>query len=156
ALVTLQSLLGIKPDESKAALTPQQLQMQQQQAMMMAQQQQNQPKPPGQQPEKQEIYLAVNARENMILASATPDKLAIIEQALAYLDVPPERPGTLLGQVPRVKVYRLTGVDPAPVVKVLNELGNLSADTRLEIDEANKAIIANASLVDHVTIQTLI
>lgn len=157
---TLNSLLGIKPKGPAAPMSPEQMQQQQQQqqAMMEAQQrgQQGGGQPPAGPKSESEVLLAVNARENSILANATADKLAVIEQAIKFIDVPQERPQSALANLPRVQVYRLAGVDPDPVVKVLQDLGNLDPTTRLEVDQRNKAIIASAPLADHVTIRALV
>ena len=56
----------------------------------------------------------------------------------------------------RMQIYRLATMNPQPLVKTLHAIGNLDLDTRLEVDEAKKAIIAYATLADHVTIQALI
>ncbi len=89
------------------------------------------------------------------MALATPDKLAVIEQAVLLLDVPTTANSPLAG-VQRVQIYRLVAADPAPIVSVLKDMGNLDPSTRLEVDAANKAIIVSGPLVDHVTVRTLI
>ena len=102
------------------------------------------------------VTLVVNQRLNSILAHASPDKMAIIAQAIEAIDVPTDKTLSLMANVNRMQVYRLTGVDPEPVVKTLQEVGNLDPKTRLQIDSKNKAIIAYASLADHVTIRTIV
>ena len=62
----------------------------------------------------------------------------------------------MVGNMNRMQVYRLVGVDPEPVIKTLEQMGNLDPTTRLEIDKKSKAIIAYASLADHVTIRALV
>jgi type II secretory pathway component GspD/PulD (secretin) len=137
----------------------------QQQAMMMArmQQQQQQQQQQGGQPGAQSgqkpkplITLVLNDRRNSILAHAPPDKMAIITQAVNAIDVPLDTTQSLLTNVNRMQVYRITGVDPEPVVKTLQEIGNLDPTTRLQIDKKNKAIVAYASLADHVTIRAVV
>ena len=103
-----------------------------------------------------EFYLAVNARTNSILANAPPDKMAKIEQAVAVIDVPQVRERSLLSDLPRVQAYRLAAIDPATLVKVLNELGGLDPSTRLEIDAANNSLIAYGPLADQMLIRTLV
>jgi hypothetical protein len=98
----------------------------------------------------------VNQRENSILAHAPPDKMAVISQAVKTIDVPSSRESSLLKNVSRMQVYRLAALDPEALIKLLNENGNLDPLTRLELDKKNKAIIAYASLADHVTIRTLV
>ena len=169
----LQTLLGI---ESKPALPgmqqPQNPDQAQQQAMMMARMQQQsggQPQPggPGQpgggQPPdaalarwKTVVTLVANEHENSILATARPDKMAIIAQIIEALDVPVDHDRSLLGDVARTQIYRLTGIDPEPVVKTLQQIGNLSPTTRLEIDKKSKSIIAYAPLADQVIIKAVV
>ncbi len=82
--------------------------------------------------------------------------MAIIIQAVNAIDVPLDTTQSLLTNVNRMQVYRITGVDPEPVVKTLQEIGNLDPTTRLQIDKKNKAIVAYASLADHVTIRSVV
>jgi hypothetical protein len=56
----------------------------------------------------------------------------------------------------RMQVYRLSGIDPDPIVKTLVDIGNLDPVTRLDVDKKNSAIIAYAPLADHVTIRALV
>ena len=164
----IQTLLG---SESKPAIPggqPQNPAQAQQQAMMMQRMQQGggQPGQPGQpgggQPPKHAaspkgpVTLVADERQNTILATAPADKMAIIVQAVEALDVPTDADRTLLGNLNRMQVYRLAGIDPEPVVKTLQEIGNLSPATRLEVDKQNKAIIAYAPLADQVVIRTVV
>ncbi len=154
----LNSLLGIeKKGVSKGPMTPQQMEQKKREAAMRAQQQQHQKQgkapPPKSQPK---VYLVANRRNNSILANAPPDKMAIIEQAIRVLDVPSGYGQSLLQNLDRMQVYRLETVDPKAVVDTLKELGRLDFDTRLEVDEENHAIVAYASLADHVTIRSLV
>ena len=162
----LQALLGIEPKPTtslpgRPGMPPGMDPEQMQQAMMAAMQQQGRGgekpgmPPPASKP-KPQINLAVNQRMNTILAQAPPDKMAIIAQAVEAIDVPADGERSLLANVGRMRVYRLLGVDPEPVVKTLQEIGNLDPTTRLQIDKKNKAIIAYAPLADHVTIGAVV
>ena len=102
------------------------------------------------------MNLVVNPRKNSILAHAPPDKMAVIEQAIKAIDVPTGRSDSLLINVARMQVYRLHNIDPTPLVKTLLEIGDLSPTARLEIDTKNNAVIAYASLADHVIIRQLV
>ncbi|MEX0712350.1 MAG: secretin N-terminal domain-containing protein, partial [Pirellulales bacterium] len=157
---TLNTLLGLEKKESSGPMTPEQQMQAQQRAMMMAQQQQQQQQQQGGAPagpkKEAPVYLAVNQRENAILVNAPPDKMAIIEQAILAVDVPQERSQTLLANLQRMSVYRLSGVTPDSLVRVLEELGGLDPATRLEVDANNKAIIAYAPLADHLLIRSLV
>lgn len=162
-LEILQSLLGIetKQQDNAAAMSPQERMMAQQQAMMMAQQQAQMQSRSGQpaaseKKDDTKVYLAINTRENSVLANAPPDKMAIIEQAVSAMDVAQDQSQSLLANMPRLQIYRLTGVAPDTVVKVLQDLGGLDPNTRLEVDAKNKAIVAYAPLIDHVMIRSLV
>jgi len=102
------------------------------------------------------VYLAVNRRENSILAYAPPDKMAVIEQTILAIDVAQDREGSLLGGVQRMQVYRLAGISPEALVNVLKEMGGLDPTTKLEVDTKSRALIAYAPLVDHVMIRALV
>jgi len=105
---------------------------------------------------KSNINLVANHRKNSIIASAPQDKMALIEEAIALIDVAPQAGNSLLANINRMQIYRLAAIDPKPLVETLEEVGNLDVNTRLEVDEKNKAIIAYATLADHVTIRALV
>lgn len=138
----------------------QQQQQQQMQQMQQAQQQQQQQQQRGgksSRPSKEpSINLVINPRKNSILANAPPDKMAIIEQAIKTLDVQSDRVDSLLTNPTRMQVYRLHAIDPDALVRTLQDVGELSPSTRLEVDAKNKALIAYASLADHVVIRQLV
>ncbi|MCA9051169.1 MAG: hypothetical protein KDA89_20675, partial [Planctomycetaceae bacterium] len=100
--------------------------------------------------------LVLNMRENMILATAAPDQMAIIEKAIEQIDVPLDAGNSLIQNVSRMKVYRLDTVDAQTLVDLLQELGDLDPGTVLKVDSDKKSIIAWASLADHLTITTLV
>lgn len=105
---------------------------------------------------KAEVYLVANKRENSIVAHAPPDKMALIGQAVEALDVASDRAHSLLRNMERMQVYRLESLEPKSLITTLEDLGEFDFDTRLEADEENNAIIAYASLADHLTIRSLI
>lgn len=133
-----------------------QFQQQMQQMMQQMQQGMQQAKPGGgAAPKPGEVRLLANERENSILATAPPDKMAIVAQAVKTLDVISSRE-SLLQNVQRMQVYRLSGLDPQTLVELLEEVGNLDPTTKLQIDSKNKSIVAHASLADHLTIKMLV
>jgi len=153
-LLKLQPPPGERPAGS-AGLDPNsvmQMMQQMQQAM------QNKPAAPGaggaQTPK--ETRLVLNQRENMILAQAAPDQMAIIERALREIDVPRGGETGLLRNINRMKIYRLESVDPQTLVDLLQQLGDLDPGTTLKVDKEKKSIMAWASLADHLTITTLV
>ena len=76
--------------------------------------------------------------------------------AIEILDMPARPENPIIENINRIQVYRLENIDPEAVVKSLKEMGSLDHRTYLEVDKENRAIVASASLVDHVTIRTLI
>ena len=75
---------------------------------------------------------------------------------MRIIDVPPDGDESLFHNANRMQVYRLTAIDPEPLVETLNQVGNLDPQTQLKVDKKNRSIIAYAPLVDHVTIKTLV
>lgn len=154
----LAQFLKLETSKSSAPIpgrmSPEEMEAQQQ---MMIQQQlaaqqgrQGAPKPPA--ASRSEVYLIANARRNSIIVNAPPDKMAIIAAFITRVDVasPNEEYQAL---TTRMKVYRLTSIDPKQFVSSLIALNVLEPTTRLETDDKNKSMIAYASLADHLTIQ---
>jgi len=164
ALETLNTLLGLKSAKAAAAapqpqMNPEQMAMMQQQQMAMMGGQPGQPPggPHGAGAKgDSKIFLAINKRENSILANAPPDKMSIIEQAVKAMDLPQNKSESILANLPRLRTYHVTAVDPAALVKVLEDLAGLDPQTRLEVDDRSKSIIAFATPFDHVTIQAMV
>lgn len=128
----------------------QQMQQMLQQGQRSGQANSNDPKAPP------EPRLIVNDQENSILAHATPDKLEIIAQTIKAIDVPGDAGNQLLHSINRVKPYRLSTADPQPIMALLKEMGNLSPQSRLQVDEKSKSLILYGTLADHFTTQALI
>jgi len=153
----LTTFLDLDSQKSPPMSGEQQLKAIQEQAMMIAKMQPGMPAPGGNlSKSKAVVRLAVNERNNSIMVQARPDKMAVIAQFVTAVDIPVDQSGSLLDNLNRVKVYRLSGIDPEPVVKTLMEVGNLDPATKLEVDKENSAIVAYASLPDHVTIRTVV
>lgn len=105
---------------------------------------------------KVETRLVLNQKENMILAQAAPDQMAVIEKAIEQIDVAGDRQGSLLQNINRMKVYRLESVDPQTLADLLQQLGDLDPATVLKVDKKKRSIIVWATLADHLTITTLV
>ncbi len=163
------ALLGMPSGSSRApsrSMNPQLVQQMQQQMQKQMQEQrkkmqqmaQQAKKPGGAAPTRRQtqVSLIVNKRKNSILAYAPPDKMVIIAQTISALDFPPSESDSTAAFLARTQVYRLETIDPEPVVKTLEELGSLDPRTRLEVDKANRLIIAHAGLLDHAAIQLLV
>jgi len=167
-LASLESILGL--DKNRPRTTGgrggggdmmsmqmmQQMQQQMQQMQQQMQQQGNQQKGGRSAGPNQEPRLVINERENSILAHAPPDKMEIIEQTIKAIDVPGTTDTQLLQNLNRVKSYRLSTLDPQPLVMILREVGDLTPQSRLQVDEKSRAIILYGAISDHLTVQSLI
>lgn len=100
--------------------------------------------------------LVLNQRENMILATAMPDQMAIIEKTIEQIDTPSAADDSLLQNMNKFKVYPLQTVDPQTLVDLLTELGDMAPGTVLNVNKDKKSIVAFATLADHLTITTLV
>ena len=154
----LHDLLGIekKPSAPAGPQNAQQMQQQMMQQQMQMQQQQQGGKPPGPPKQGANVYILANVRENSILAQAPADQMALIAEGVKLLDIPSSRSQSLLKNMSRHQVYRLAAIDPEPLVKLLNEMGDLDPTTRLQVDKKNRSIIVTAPLADHMTIRMLV
>jgi len=153
----LKGLLGMDTGAKSGPVSPEQMQQQMQMQQMQMQQMQQQQQQGGGMPKpKAEVYLVVNSRENTILVNSPPDKLAIIAQAIEAIDIPRSAGEVPWGRVTRMKVYRLAGLDPESLLKLLEETGGFDPSTRLQVDKANKALIAYAPQADHLLIQAMV
>ncbi len=156
----LRQFLGLETAKKSGPMSPEeQMAAQQQQQMMMQQQQQRQqqgiPAPPKAK-DKGDIYLVANVRRNSVIASAPADKMAIIAAFVRRIDVPNENADSMGMLEARMKVYRLSSLDPKQLVATLLSMDVLEPTTRLEVDEKNKAVIAHASIADQYAIQQTI
>jgi len=156
----LKTLVG---GDSKSPAKPQSPEEAQRAAMMRAMQaaQGGQPGQPGQPPgappsPKMGVAFVVNQRENSILVTAPPDKMAMIVQVIKAIDVSTDHDQSAPDLMSRTEIYRLVGIDPEPVVKTLEEIGNLSPTHHLDADKKNKLIIADGTPADHKTIRALV
>ncbi len=157
----LRQFLGLETPKRSGPMTPEEQMAAQQQQMMLAQQQQQRQQQggapaPAKPKDKGDIYLVANARRNSVIASAPPDKMAIISAFIRRVDVANENGDSMSMLESRMKVYRLSSLDPKQLVASLLAMDVLEPTTRLEVDEKNKAIIAHASIADQYAIQQTI
>ena len=157
----LRQFLGLETAKKSGPMSPEEQMAAQQQAMMMAQQQQQRQQQggapaPAKAKDKGDIYLVANARRNSVIASAPPDKMAIIAAFVRRIDVPNENGDSMSMLESRMKVYRLSSLDPKQLVASLLSMDVLEPTTRLEVDEKNKAVIVHASIADQYAIQQTI
>jgi type II secretory pathway component GspD/PulD (secretin) len=163
----IQTLLGIDSKTGRGGpMTPEQL-MQQAQRMGMnpGMMQGGQPGQPGQPDQagqagakhktKGEVTLVATKR-NTILASAPPDKMVIIAQAIKTIDVSNDRAPEFSSILNRTSAYRLSSFDPEQLSKMLDEIGTLDPATRLQVDKKNRTLVVFGPLADHMMITALI
>ncbi|MCE2750609.1 MAG: hypothetical protein LW720_01835 [Pirellula sp.] len=154
----LAQFLKLEPSKNSnpqpGRMSPEEMEAQQQMMMQqqLAQQQGRQGAPKPATPSRAEVYLIANTRRNSIIVNAPPDKMAIVAAFITRVDVSnPDEDYQAL--TTRMKVYRLSSLDPKQFVSSLMALNVLEPTTRLEADDKNKSMIAYASLADHLTIQ---
>jgi type II secretory pathway component GspD/PulD (secretin) len=150
----LQKLLGLDKGSGSPGGDPAAIAQQVAQLMQKAGAAPGQAQPGKQQPPP--VYLVANARDNSILAHAPADQMAVIAEAIQVIDNPSDKSRSLLRNTHRVQVYPLAVADPDALVKMLQELGDLAPETRLQVDKKHRAIVAHANLTDHLTIRTLV
>jgi type II secretory pathway component GspD/PulD (secretin) len=102
------------------------------------------------------VHIVTNMRDNSLLVNAPADQMAIVAEAVKVLDVPNDRSKSVLRNNSRVQTYPLQSADPDNILKLIQDLGDLDPETRLQVDRKKKAIVAHASLIDHLTIRTLV
>jgi len=148
----LQTFLDLKKSQ-----TPQPGQPGQQVMMMPMQMQQGQQQPPqpANQPQKPEIRLLALQRNNSVLVNAPPEQMGIIKSAINSIDVPSERP-SLSENSQLMKPYRLATLDPDALISMLESVGDLDPQTKLESDKKNRAVIAYATPRDHKAIALIV
>ena len=154
-LLKLQPPAGEGVQNVSSGMDPNMVMQMMQQMQQQMQQAAAQPGAAGAKAPK-ETRLVLNQRENTILAIAAPDQMAVIERAVKEIDVPRGGESSLLQNINRMKIYRLESVDPQTLVDLLQQLGDLDPGTVLKVDKSKQAIMAWATLSDHLTITTLV
>lgn len=151
AKTLLEQFLGLAGKKA-APLTPEQMQMQMQMRMQM----QQGGKPPAPEPDKPEIAIVANNRQNSILIQASADRVAVATEFLKRIDVPGANLATLADVENRVQVFRLVSLDPAKLIEIVQEMNILEPATRIRVDSDNRALIVSASAADRFIIQQVI
>ncbi len=152
----LQSFLNLKKDQPAGAAP----QGGQQSMMAMAMQMQQQQNPQQQAAQvgaqqKPEIRLLALQRNNSVLVNAPPDQMGIIRSAIFNIDVPSER-ASLAGNGTLFHAYRLATLDPESMISMLEAVGDLDPQTKLEVDKKNRTVIAYATPRDQQVISTMV
>ena len=109
--------------------------------------------------DKPDVHLVVNEEENSILVNGRADKIEIARQAVAAMDKPLPPGESSWESINRVKVYEVSGFDPATIttlMQALQQRGNLSKETRIQHEAAYNRLVVFASPEDQVTIANVI
>jgi type II secretory pathway component GspD/PulD (secretin) len=154
-------LLGLDPSSRR---TPQELQVEQQKLQLFQQMQQRGKDVtkflrPGSAPT---VYLAVNDRNNSILANAPPAELQTIERAIKHLDVPNGSTAGAFGNFGpasnalTMEKYTLATISPQSILDALESIGDLDPRTRVRTDSDASVVWANATARDHEKIKKMV
>ncbi len=161
----IQTLFTVLGMDQKSRSSPQMDAQMQQQQMQMMQQMQQQGKDVSKMMAKKDapaVYLALNRQRNSVLANAPPEQMRVIEQTIAYVDVPLNGAGEGAvvagnGDSLPMKRYQLVTLDPERLVTTLEEVGDLSPLVELRADSRSKSLfVSRASAADHERIRVLI
>jgi len=126
------------------------------QAMQQMQQNQQQQQNQANQQQKPEIRLLALTRNNSVLVNAPPDQMGIIKSAIFSIDVPSERQTVGDNASTPFHAYRLATLDPDSMISMLESVGDLDPQTKLEADRKNRTVIAYATPRDHKVIAAMV
>ena len=100
-------------------------------------------------------HVIADTRTNRVLVAASPDKLALVEQAIKTLDM---EPGTQINNQfsSRVEVFRVTRNDPTAVVTFLTELLQEDPQVKLTADIRSSSIYVVAPPAQQATIRAVL
>lgn len=155
----VRQLLGLPPDGAPPATTQMQLDIEQTRLRAEAVRQLGGNAKEMLKEKKPDVFLVVNEKENSILVHAPPEKMHIARQAIESLDKEAPPGETAWDAINKVKTYSVAGYDPTAItalLRSLQEIGNLSSETRLQYDAPNQRLIAVAGPDDQLTIARLI
>ncbi len=93
------------------------------------------------------LFLSIKAKRNALLISTHPELLEVIKPIIKQFDVA-DSPAD--GAVPQAMVlYKVPGQNVTSVIKMLNELGELSPQVRLQAGPATETLYAIATQEEH-------
>lgn len=100
-------------------------------------------------------FVSVDERTNTLFVTATPDKLALVGQVVARLDVPQEG-GELVEQTPRIEVYPIAAGDAEGLASVLQSVFDTTADLKVTAHPDGRALIVYATPRDHERLKSVL
>ena len=109
--------------------------------------------------DKPDVHLVVNDKVNSILVNGRPDKIEIARQAIEAMDKPLPPGESSWESMNRVKVYEVSGFDPATITQLMQALqdrGNISKETRVQYEATYNRLVVFASPEDQVTVGNVI
>lgn len=146
---------GFNPGQMQQVV--QQMQQMVQQMQQAAQQNQGGGGKSGPRSRRQEkIYIVPVERDNAVLVSGPPNKMALVENAIDILDQPPVGPSSALDSIAETEVFRLAKLNPETFETMLREMGGLSPYTKLQIDKTRRIVIVTGPKTDRMIVQLMI
>ncbi|MCA9229866.1 MAG: hypothetical protein KDA57_04390 [Planctomycetales bacterium] len=104
----------------------------------------------------QQVYIAVNQRQNSLLVNAPPEKIPLIERTIEQIDVPVGEGGRIASKPMKMEKYQMITSGADGVIRTLEEIGALDPKTQMQTDATGKVIYAYATEADHITIEKMI
>lgn len=101
------------------------------------------------------IALAVDTRQNAILATGPVDQMGAVRRAVAILDVP-RAPNVASRAENEWRTYSLSTVDGASLMRLLGNVGVLDEHVHFAIHGRSNAIVVCANRKDHLAIASII
>ncbi|WP_404309192.1 secretin N-terminal domain-containing protein [Neorhodopirellula lusitana] len=144
----LEQFLGVEKKEAAP--------MSREQIQMMQRMQQQGGKPGATKPDKADISIVANVRQNSVLVRAPIDRVAMAAEFIKRIDVPSDRLRSLTDASSRVDVFRLVSLDPEKLIEIAQEMNVLEPTTRIRVDKDNHAIIVSGAAADRFIIKSLI
>ena len=105
---------------------------------------------------QEKVHIVPVARDNSVLVSGPPDKIALIEDAILILDQPPAGQSSTLESIAETDVFRLAKLDPEEFEKMLREMGGLSPRTKIQVDKNRRTVVVTGPKTDRIIVELMI
>ena len=145
---------GFNPGQMQQVV--QQMQQMVQQMQQAAQQNKGGGKAGPRSRRQEKIYIVPVERDNAVLVSGPPNKMALVENAIEILDQPAVGPSSALNSIAETEVFRLAKLNPETFETMLREMGGLSPYTKVQVDKARRIVIVTGPRTDRMIVQLMI
>lgn len=105
---------------------------------------------------QEKIYIVPVERDNAVLVSGPPNKMALVENAIDILDQPAVGPSSALDSIAETEVFRLAKLNPETFETMLRDMGGLSPYTKLQVDKVRRTVIVTGPKTDRLIVQLMI